>query len=161
VPGALPELLSGQALFVGSGDTAVALALGNDTAPRVLAIGTASVPLASLPPDQALWIFGRLVDSARGAGDRALSGFNWLDGDGDGLGDVQEIALGTDPDDPDSDDDGLDDGDEVAIGTDPNDPDSDDDGIDDGDEVAIGTDPTDPDSDGDGVPDGQELQDGT
>jgi hypothetical protein len=44
-----------------------------------------------------------------------------LDGDGDGLTDAEEAALGTDPDNPDSDGDSFDDGEEVAYGTDPND----------------------------------------
>lgn len=53
-----------------------------------------------------------------------------VDTDGDGLTDLQEAYLGTDPDDADSDDDGLTDGDEVFVyGTDPNDPDSDGDGM--------------------------------
>lgn len=41
------------------------------------------------------------------------------DTDGDGLTDVQELALGTDPLNADSDGDGVDDGTEVAAGTDP------------------------------------------
>jgi len=62
-----------------------------------------------------------------------------FDGDGDGLSNVEEGELGTDPDDPDSDDDGILDGTEVRGGnpanpddpqnriTDPLDPDTDDD----------------------------------
>ncbi len=41
------------------------------------------------------------------------------DGDGDGLTDAEEAALGTDPNDPDSDDDGFDDGSEILGGTNP------------------------------------------
>ncbi|MGE4650533.1 MAG: hypothetical protein AAEJ53_06585, partial [Myxococcota bacterium] len=41
------------------------------------------------------------------------------DSDGDGLGDVIEVGLGTDPLNPDTDGDGADDGYEVANGTDP------------------------------------------
>ncbi len=66
-----------------------------------------------------------------------------LDSDGDGVSDEDEIANGTDPNNPDSDGDGLSDGDEQQYGTDPNDPDSDDDGISDGDEVDLGTNPID------------------
>jgi hypothetical protein len=44
-----------------------------------------------------------------------------LDGDEDGLDDMEEDSLGTDPGVADSDGDGLFDGDEVAIGSDPND----------------------------------------
>ena len=45
-----------------------------------------------------------------------------LDSDGDGLADLEELALGTDPSHPDSDRDGVADGDEVAAGTRPTDP---------------------------------------
>jgi hypothetical protein len=79
---------------------------------------------------------------------------NWLDpidddgpgadGDGDGLSNAEEAALGTDPYDADSDDDGLDDGTEVAIGSDPLDDDTDGDGVLDG-EDGLG------DADGDGI----------
>ncbi len=62
--------------------------------------------------------------------------------DGDGLTGVEEIALGTDPGEPDSDGDGLDDGDEVnVVLTDPMDSDSDDDLLPDGWEVVCGFDP--------------------
>ena len=79
--------------------------------------------------------------------------------DTDGLEDGAEVALGTDPFDPDTDFDGLFDGAEVNVhGTDPTNPDSDMDGLSDGDEVFLhGTDPTNPDSDGDGLPDGYEV----
>jgi len=79
------------------------------------------------------------------------------DRDGDGLSDVREEALGTNPDDPDTDGDGLSDGDEAAGPTDPNDRDTDDDGLSDGEEVAFGTAPLVPDSDADGLPDGTEV----
>ncbi len=83
--------------------------------------------------------------------------------DCDGLTNAEEIALGTDPNDPDSDADGLLDGEEVNThGTDPNDPDSDADGLLDGDEVNThGTDPLNPDTDSDGVSDGDEVTNGT
>ncbi len=65
--------------------------------------------------------------------------------DCDGLTNAEEIALGTDPNDPDSDADGLLDGEEVNThGTDPLNADTDGDLVSDGDEVANGTDPTDP-----------------
>lgn len=107
------------------------------------------------------------------------------DTDGDGLPDVQEAELGTNPENPDSDDDGITDGDEVNVhrtdplnfdtdgdnfydggelvrGTDPNNPDSDGDGLLDGDEEYIHlTDPNNPDSDGDGVNDLDEVRNGT
>ncbi|WP_405270020.1 gliding motility-associated C-terminal domain-containing protein [Cellulophaga sp. Ld12] len=65
------------------------------------------------------------------------------DCDNDGLTTDQEVAAGTDPDNPDSDNDGLSDGEEIALGTDPNNPDSDGDGILDGQEVLDGTNPLD------------------
>ncbi len=123
VPGALPELVSGQAVFFGSGEIAYPLTLDNATAPRVLAFGTASVPVLGLPmTNQPLWVWGRLVDNAYGAQERPLSGFNWLDSDGDGLGDLYEIQIGTNPNNPDTDGDGVPDGQEIEDGTDPNDP---------------------------------------
>lgn len=67
------------------------------------------------------------------------------DVDCDGLTNDEEIALGTDPNNPDSDADGLLDGEEVNThGTDPLNPDTDSDGVSDGDEVTNGTNPTDP-----------------
>ncbi len=67
------------------------------------------------------------------------------DGDGDGLADSTEAALGTDPLDRDSDDDGVPDGEEPGAGTDGDgdglpaalDPDSDDDGLSDGLEMGV------------------------
>jgi hypothetical protein len=84
------------------------------------------------------------------------------DDDNDGLDDVREEMLMTDPFDPDTDDDGLTDGEEVnEYGTDPLDGDSDDDGLTDGEEVnEYGTDPLDPDTDGDGLSDGIEVSTG-
>ncbi|MFM6946911.1 MAG: tandem-95 repeat protein [Flavobacteriales bacterium] len=102
------------------------------------------------------------------------------DCDNDGLTNAQELALGTDPFNPDSDGDGVLDGTEVADGTNPNNPcslvlasqtltptnawtnlDCDNDGLTNGQELALGTDPFNPDSDGDGVLDGTEVADGT
>lgn len=60
-----------------------------------------------------------------------------------------------DPEDLDCD--GLTNDEEVALGTDPNNPDSDGDGINDGDEVAAGTNPNSDDTDGDGVLDGADM----
>jgi len=64
------------------------------------------------------------------------------DSDGDGLDRDQELALGTDPKNPDSDGDGLSDGEEVSdFGTNPLAADSDGDGYDDAEEVNAGSDP--------------------
>lgn len=64
------------------------------------------------------------------------------DDDNDGLSDIEEAALNTDPFDSDSDNDNLLDGEEVNIYlTNPNDSDTDNDGVNDGDEVNQGTDP--------------------
>ena len=94
-----------------------------------------------------------------------------VDGDMDGLTNLEEFQAGTDPTDDDSDDDGSLDGEEVNDrGTDPNDDDSDDDGLKDGvetgtgifvDEADTGTDPNNPDSDGDGTTDGEEVSNST
>jgi hypothetical protein len=67
-----------------------------------------------------------------------------VDSDGDGLTNLDEQGLGTNPTQADPDADGLEDGEEIAIGTDPNDPDTDGDGYSDGEEVDAGTDPLDP-----------------
>ncbi|MEZ4432250.1 MAG: hypothetical protein R3F65_07535, partial [bacterium] len=111
-----------------------------------------------------------------------------IDTDGDGLSDVEEGQLGTDPANPDSDGDGLRDGFEVAFGFDPlapgdgaldpdgdglsnmeeqdagTDPtlaDGDEDGLDDAAELLAGTDPYRADTDGDALPDGREVALGT
>lgn len=76
------------------------------------------------------------------------------DTDGDGLLDVDEAVLGTDPLRTDTDGDGLSDGQEVVTyATDPLNPDTDGDGLSDGPEVVAGSDPLAPDTDGDGVVD--------
>ncbi|MEQ1504261.1 MAG: hypothetical protein ABMB14_18610, partial [Myxococcota bacterium] len=66
-----------------------------------------------------------------------------VDSDGDGLTDLDEIDLGTDPQSVDSDEDRADDKAEVDAGTDPLAPDSDGDGYADGDELIEGSDPLD------------------
>ena len=85
------------------------------------------------------------------------------DTDGDGLTDVEEAALGTDPEQSDTDGDGLADGAEVnSHGTNPVVADTDEDGLTDGEEVnSHGTDPLRADTDGDGSSDGEEVADGT
>ncbi|MEM7246790.1 MAG: hypothetical protein AAF533_15670 [Acidobacteriota bacterium] len=88
--------------------------------------------------------------------------FNF-DSDGDGLGDGEELVTGadgyvTDPLDPDVDMDGLLDGEEFGVGSNPLEVDTDGDGLEDGEEVNMTmTDPIDADSDDDGIDDNEEL----
>ena len=63
------------------------------------------------------------------------------DSDGDGLSDLLEEQLGTNPLEADTDGDGLSDGDEVSAGLDPLDDDTDGDGLPDGEEMSGGGDP--------------------
>lgn len=85
-----------------------------------------------------------------------------VDLDKDGLDDVREKEIGTNPQNPDSDNDNLNDGDEVTIHKSlPLNPDTDNDGLSDGDEYLIWkTDITNPDSDSDTYPDGTEVKNG-
>ena len=68
------------------------------------------------------------------------------DNDGDGLSNLDEVGLGTDPARADTDGDGLSDSAEVLGGTDPVNPDMDGDGFPDGFETALGSDPKNPNS---------------
>lgn len=80
------------------------------------------------------------------------------DPDNDGLTNLEELRLGTDPCDDDMDSDGLSDGDEVSYGTDPTLADTDGDGLSDGDEVnTYSTNPLNTDTDGDALSDGAEV----
>jgi hypothetical protein len=74
-----------------------------------------------------------------------VSGDAGLDGDSDGLTNLQEFLNNTNPKNADSDDDGLTDGVEVIeYGTEPLNSDTDNDGYSDGEEVAASTNPKDP-----------------
>ncbi|HET6513247.1 MAG TPA: OmpA family protein [Candidatus Kapabacteria bacterium] len=81
------------------------------------------------------------------------------DSDGDGLTNDRELALGTDPNNPDTDNDGLRDGAEVNDhSTNPLNSDSDNDGLKDGAEInEHATNANDPDTDKDGLRDGDEI----
>jgi hypothetical protein len=88
--------------------------------------------------------------------------FGHSDRDGDGLSDLHEARIGTDPLNPDTDGDGLTDYEEVMIyRTDPLKTDTDGDRLTDAEEVRLGTDPLNPDTDGDGLLDGEEFAHGT
>ncbi|MFZ0545336.1 MAG: protein kinase [Candidatus Promineifilaceae bacterium] len=84
------------------------------------------------------------------------------DEDNDGLSDLLELALGTDPDVSDTDGDGLLDGEEInQFNSDPTKADTDGDDLADGEEIRIyHTSANNPDTDGDGVTDGQEIESG-
>jgi hypothetical protein len=123
---------------------------------------------AASPPASALLT----VANAPGAGDNrwllfgdgdGAGGGGSLDSDFDGLADSDEIALGTDPFNPDTDGDGLGDGEEFNTqGTNPLLSDTDGDGLDDGFEVFnTGTDPLSSDTDADDVGDLVEFEVGT
>ncbi len=85
-----------------------------------------------------------------------------VDVDKDGLDDVREKEIGTNPQNADTDNDGVNDGDEVIVfKTGPLNADTDNDGLSDGDEVLIWkTNPLNPDTDGDSYPDGTEVKNG-
>lgn len=86
-----------------------------------------------------------------------------LDFDSDGLINLKEFSLRTDPNNSDSDNDGLQDGEEVNVhNSNPNLYDSDSDGLSDGKEVAVhGSSPINIDSDSDGLLDYEEILHGT
>jgi len=79
-----------------------------------------------------------------------------LDDDGDGLSDLRELELGTEPLNPDTDADGLSDGEELEYGTDPKLGDTDSDGLSDKEELDGTTNPRDPDTDDDGIIDSED-----
>jgi hypothetical protein len=79
------------------------------------------------------------------------------DTDRDGLADVQELRLGSNPNDSDSNDDGLLDGAAFGAGKSLTHPDMDGDGVGNALEIAQGTDPFRADTDGDGVADGADA----
>ena len=84
------------------------------------------------------------------------------DDDADGLSNLREAELKTDPKKPDTDEDGLLDGEEVQkYATNPLNIDTDADTVTDGDEITGGTNPNAPDTDGDELTEGEEREIGT
>jgi len=84
-----------------------------------------------------------------------------LDQDNDGLSNVDEFSLGSDPEEQDTDNDEILDGDEVKNNTSPILADTDGDSLKDGEEIALGTNPLVIDTDGDKVSDGIEVENGS
>ena len=83
------------------------------------------------------------------------------DADGDGLSNLEEAVIGSNPANGDTDGDGLNDSQEILYGTDFASPDTDKDGLLDGQEIEMALNPLQPDTDGDGMHDGWESrQDG-
>ena len=93
------------------------------------------------------------VDEGEGDPNDPADDAMFVDSDDDGLSDLREEELGTDPNVADTDGDGLSDGGEVSLGTDPLDPDTDGDGMSDGEEVEQGTDPLSPETEDGGTSD--------
>lgn len=125
------------------------------------------------PNDPCSFVFGNQTETTSGT-------WNVLDCDNDGLTNLQELQLGTNPLNIDTDGDGVPDGVEVSDFSDPLKPcdfellsqtltpapmwfnlDCDGDWLTNGEELAAGTLILNPDTDGDGVVDGTEMNDGT
>ena len=122
---------------------------------------------ASIPGDGTLWTWGKNDTGALGDGTRATNAFPkpvpnfslasnalWsADLDRDGILNLDEPALGTDPRKTDTNCDGIPDGAALRAGLSATNADMDGDGVSNCDEATMGTDPFVPDTDGDGVGD--------
>ena len=149
-------LASGTSTTIRLDGTTVTTPLYNDRSPLLCGVTLEAVTGADADGDglDDLWEisnFGNLAQN--GAGDP----------DSDGLTNLQENSLGTNPSNPDTDADGLTDGAEVATHrTNPRNPDSDSDGLSDQYEVVTsGTNPNSADTDSDGYSDRNEIASGT
>lgn len=132
--GAAPTLAVTVRAPVGPATAKSTVSVSSDAADPDPSNNTANVTAA---------VLGGAIDAGADAGADGSAEGGLLDSDGDGLPDVVERAIGTDPFDADSDDDGVPDGAEVLY-----DQDSDGDGL---------INALDPDSDNDGLFDGTEL----
>ncbi len=142
--------------------TILAFRIGPDVAIEDVATPAAATPAPATPTDEApeATPTQELEDATREASPTAgpqVPELDDTDTDGDGLTDLEEALIGTDPRNPDTDDDGINDGDEIKLGTDPLNLDTDGDTLYDGGELIYGTDPLNPDTDGDGLSDGEEV----
>jgi len=154
--------MSGIATDAGVGDSGISLVTVNANPPSG---GAASGSVAANWPISVSlnsWINSLAVIATDGTpyANRTVKNINLTyipfvtDTDGDGLDDAFELAIGTDPDNPDTDWDGINDGRELDFDgdgsfynyhtdTDPQNSDSDGDGVNDGEEIAAGTNPLD------------------
>ena len=146
--------VSSNGLVTAVGAGAVIVTARNEGATATVSLSV-NIPLSTLGdgiPDSWKIQYGFSITDPGVAG---------ADPDNDGLTNLQEYQLGTNPLNPDTDGDGIPDGQEVKLGTNPLNPDTDGDGLSDGEELALGTNPLNPDTDGDGIPDGIEVKLGT
>ena len=148
------DLVFEYSLTVPANSTMAIMHLASQNSNRTLAIEKAA-ELAPIPDSV---LAGMSLDEIEAVVNFELA----PDSDGDGLSDLREDLIGTDPSNPDSDGDGVSDGEEYANGLDPLDPndlglDLDGDGLTNQQEIALGTSPALADTDGDGLSDGEEV----
>ncbi|WP_428262479.1 OmpA family protein [Haliangium sp.] len=145
--------LTGVATVVGATNVADLEGLGFDTAGQLWATGGDTSPFGEdlFLIDKTTGVASSPVTLGSGSDFEGLDCLVSQDSDNDGIGDLGEDLLGSDPNDPDTDDDGIIDGNEPDFDRDtdgdglPNlrDPDSDNDGVRDGTEIGL-TEPQNP-----------------